>query len=42
MSVRLKKGMWSYETKKVEVSEGLSREELLNQRQKMIKDKHCW
>ena len=41
MEVRLKKGM-SYESKKVEVAANLSREELLNLRQKMIKDKHCW
>ena len=41
MEVRLKKGM-SYESKKVEVVANLSREELLNLRQKMIKDKHCW
>jgi hypothetical protein len=42
MDVRLKKGFWSYETKKVEVGSNLSREEQLNVRQKLIKDKHCW
>jgi flagellar assembly factor FliW len=42
MSVRLKKGMWGYETKKVDVDLNLSREEQLNVREKMIKDKHCW
>jgi hypothetical protein len=42
MEVRLKKGMWGYETKQVEVNQNLSREEQLNLRQKMIKDKHCW
>jgi hypothetical protein len=42
LSLRIKKGMWSYETKKVEVNANLSREELLNVREKKIKDKHCW
>lgn len=41
MSVRIKKGL-SYEDKKVEVEANLSREQLLNLRQKLIKDKHCW
>jgi hypothetical protein len=42
MTVRVKKGFWSYEDKKVEIGANLSREELLNTRQKLIKDKHCW
>jgi hypothetical protein len=42
LSVRLKKGFWSYETKKVEVGANLSREQQLDVRQKLIKDKHCW
>lgn len=42
MNVRVKKGVWSYETKKVEVDETLSKQQLLNIRQKMGKDKFCW
>jgi hypothetical protein len=42
MSVRVKKGPWSYEMRKVEVDEGTSKEELLDMRQKMGKDKFCW
>jgi hypothetical protein len=42
MNVRVKKGVWSYETKKVEVDEKMSKEELLDIRQKMGKDKFCW
>lgn len=34
--------MWSYETKKVEIGANLSREGLLDVREKLIKDKHCW
>lgn len=42
MNVRVKKGVWSYETKKVEVGESMSKEELLDIREKMGKDKFCW
>ena len=42
LDVRVQKGMWSYQNKKVEVQSNLSREQLLNVRQKMMKDKHCW
>jgi hypothetical protein len=30
MNVRVKKGPWSYEIKKVEIEEGMSKEEQLN------------
>jgi hypothetical protein len=40
--LRVKKGMWTYEKKKVEVGKEASREELLNLRAKNIKDKFCW
>jgi hypothetical protein len=42
MSLRIKKGMWAYKTETVEVVKDLSREQQLDIRQKMIKDKHCW
>jgi len=34
--------MWAYETKTIEVKKDLTREQQLDIRQKMIKDKHCW
>ena len=42
MNVRVRKGVWSYETKKVDVDESLNREQLLDIREKMGKDKFCW
>lgn len=42
MNVRVKKGVWSYETKKVQHEGGMSKEELLDIREKMGKDKFCW
>lgn len=42
MDVRTKKGMWSYVVRKEEVDKEASREDLLNMRSKLIKDKHCW
>lgn len=42
MDVRTKKGMWSYVVRKEEVEKEASREDLLNLRSKIVKDKHCW
>ena len=42
VEVRVKKGTWSYMTKKVEVSEGISKEEMLDIRAKLGKDKFCY
>jgi hypothetical protein len=42
MDVRTKKGMWSYVVRKEEVNKEASREDLLDLRSKIIKDKHCW
>lgn len=42
VEVRTKKGIWSYELSKHEVGKDASREELLDIRMKLGKDKHCW
>ncbi|KAL4502136.1 hypothetical protein ABPG72_000371 [Tetrahymena utriculariae] len=42
LEYREKKGMWSYNTVKKEVSKDQSREQLLDQRAKKGRDKFCW